>query len=127
MKHRFRGASATNVYFGYWNLKGVNFFWADFSGASLDGRQIFGMGPIWNLCRIQAQVSNAILTGIHLGAELIQESDEAYNDYFARWYASDVTDKTRHGYMSKRFRDAEAEIYMNLKNAFLSSGLYSRS
>lgn len=112
-----KSVNATNVRFGYTNLSRVNFYGADLNGADLLYADLTG-------AQLKlARLSNAVLIEIQLGEGIIQESEEAYHDYFVRWYTNDLPEEARLSDLALRYRDA-SEIYMNLKNGFLSSGRY---
>ncbi len=111
------GAKAISAGFGKAVLFRADLFASDLSDANLwyaDLREA-------NLAI--AKLSNSIITGVKLGDSLLQESIEAYDEYFQRWYVRDLASKYRTRHFENRYRDA-AEIYMNLHNAFLAHGRF---
>lgn len=70
-----------------------------------------------------AKIADAVITGIELGDSILQERQEVYEEYFQRWYVKELLAKYQERHLAARHKEA-AEIYMNLKNAFLSHGRY---
>jgi uncharacterized protein YjbI with pentapeptide repeats len=134
--------------FGRVSMKGASFFQSDlteatlwvanaegstFSKANLSRANLYG--TVLRDCKLVqarlegANLDRADLTGIHLsmesiGSELLQENQAEYRQYYARWY---VSPKVRelfedHGLQTRYI--AAVEVYLGLKNAFMSSGRY---
>lgn len=115
----FRRATAENVKFREANLNNANLYGTKLNGADLSYTNLEGA----NLNR--AELNNTFLTGVHLEG-LIQENIEDYSAYFERWYSDGIRDNTRQRYLAWRYQHG-AEIFMNLKNAFLFSGHYQEA
>lgn len=113
----FVAARANKALFLGTDLRRVNFYGCELSDASL--QQVDLRDANLNA----AIIADALITEARLGEYLIQEKEETYRDYFDSWYLRDLPAKARERHLSTRYAQA-AEIYMNLKNAYLSYGRY---
>ncbi|MCI0558723.1 MAG: pentapeptide repeat-containing protein [Nitrososphaera sp.] len=109
------------------HAEGAHFSEADLRCADLYGCQLEG-ASFWNVNLeganlFLARLANAEMTEVYIGNALIQEREETYREHFDRWYVSNMPNYRSKRDLSERYGQA-AEIYMNLKNAYLSSGRY---
>lgn len=89
------------------NLAGANLWYANLKEANLG----------------VARIADAVMTGVQFGDKILHEDQKAYEAYFQRWYAAELPTRYAIYHLERRWLEA-AEIYMNLKNAFLSHGRY---
>jgi uncharacterized protein YjbI with pentapeptide repeats len=144
----FERADLTNANFGRANLKGAHFYkaklveatlWtanaeqADFRDADLSKADLFStilrsaslIGAHLEKANLhKADLRDTAFTIESIGARIIQEDINEFREYYNRWYIS-PTVRNRHMTEQEgfRFKDAK-EIYLALKNAFLSAGRY---
>ncbi|MBX3054969.1 MAG: pentapeptide repeat-containing protein [Anaerolineae bacterium] len=111
------GVRAQDASFSQSDMRRATMFGARLNGASFWRTKLAGA----NLNA--AHIADADMTEIDFGEGLLQEDEAAYQEYFDRWYVQDLPDKYRTRNLGIRFQQA-AEIYMNLKNAYLSHGRY---
>lgn len=104
----FRETNLTNADLYSASMRQCRLIGADLTGANL----------------LLANLDGAELTADSLGAGLIQEDARSYREYAGRWYIQPAVGRA-HAASHLPVRYAEArEIYLHLKNAFLSSGRY---
>jgi hypothetical protein len=113
-------ARAREAGFGKADLRRADLYGSDLSGANLWFAKLQGA----NLGI--ARTSDAVITGADFGNFILQESQNAYLEYFDRWYVRDLPTRYKERHFASRYREA-AEIYMNLKNAYLSHGRYKEA
>jgi len=113
-------ARARNASFGKADLRRADLYACDLSGSNLWRARLEGA----NLA--VARLADALTTEIKLGASLVQEHKEAYEEYFQRWYVDQLPIKYKERHLAARYQEA-SEIYMNLKNSFLSHGRYKEA
>lgn len=111
------GANAADAYFGKTDLRNVDLYTCRLNGA------VFWQAQMEGANLHAARLWNATFSEVDFGPHLIQESESSYRSYFERWYVSKLPKK--YGLQHLRYRHREAaEVYMNLKNPFMSSGRY---
>lgn len=110
-------AHAVGASFGKTDLRRANLYGCNLEGARLWKVDLEGA----NL--VLARVANAEMTEVRIGNVLIQEREKTYREYFDRWYVFNLPTHRRRRHLSESYGQA-AEIYMNLKNAYLSNGRY---
>lgn len=108
---------AQGTHFGEADLRRTDCYGCQLEGASLWKANLESA----NL--FLARITNTEMTNVQLGSALLQETETAYKEYFDRWYTLSVSEKPKSNHLSQRHAEA-AEIYMNLKNAYLSNGRY---
>lgn len=134
--------------FGRVSMKGSSFFQSDlteatlwvanaegsiFSKANLTKANLYG--TVLRDCKLVqarlegANLDRADLTGIHLsmesiGAELLQENQAEHRQYYTRWYTSPQVRELFESHGLQTRYETAMEIYLGLKNAFMSSGRY---
>lgn len=110
-------AHAKGASFGETDLRRVNFYGCNLESARLWKVDLEGANFVL------ARIANAEMTEVHIGNAILQEREETYREYFDRWYVFNLPTHRRLRHLSERYSQA-AEIYMNLKNAYFSSGRY---
>lgn len=123
----FWQATLVEATLAYAYAHGAHFGEADLTRADCYGCQLEG-ASLWKANLVSAnlflaRITNTEMTNARLGSTLLQESETAYKEYFDRWYTSSVPDGPKGNHLSKRHAET-ADIYMNLKNAYLSNGHY---
>ncbi|MBI3243231.1 MAG: pentapeptide repeat-containing protein [Chloroflexi bacterium] len=113
-------AQAQNAHFGRADLRRADLYGCQLGGANLWYARLEEA----NLAT--ARLADALVTGVQLGDFLLQEKQKDYEEYFERWYARDLPAKYRERHLKLRYHEA-TEIYMNLKNAYLSHGRYKEA
>jgi uncharacterized protein YjbI with pentapeptide repeats len=114
------GARACNAQFGKADLRRADFYGSDLGGANLWYAKLQGA----NLGI--ARTSDAVITGAEFGDRILQEDEDTYAEYFDRWYVKVLPTQYKKMHLASRHREA-AEVYMNLKNAYLSHGRYKEA
>ncbi|VAW31239.1 hypothetical protein MNBD_CHLOROFLEXI01-4990 [hydrothermal vent metagenome] len=112
-----QGVQAQNASFSQTDMRRATLFAARLEGASFWHTQLAGA----NL--YAARIANAHITEIDIKDGLLQEDEQAYNKHFHQWYVHKLPNKYRVRNLQQRHQQAE-EIYMNLKNAYISHGRY---